>query len=464
MNESREPLVHMFETHGGRYLYDVNRNSVIEISEETSNALKNKEMENKGVKMLAENGFLSGKRVTTIVHPENEAVESYMNNKINMIIIQVTQACNLRCRYCPYSGQYDNRSHTNKRMSLEMAKRGIDFLWEHSKDCEEVNLGFYGGEPTLEFNLIKTCMEYAKIKFEGKNVKFSITTNGTALTNEMIEYFYDNNVILMISLDGPKEIHDKNRVFADNSGSFEAVMANVRKIKSSYPDFFHKILFNVVADPENDYSCTSNFLSGNEVIKDSVINSSEVNMFYRKEDIEISEDFCIKKGYELFKLFLSKLGRFDQKKVSPLVSVNYSFLEKMYNEQLRTVEALPDRYHHGGPCIPGAQRLFMSVDGTFYPCERVSEESEAVKIGHIDTGIDIEKVKILLNIGKLTENACKNCWAIRYCSLCLVSCDNLKELSAAQKSKYCKNVKADVGNRLKDICVLKDIGINFHNY
>ncbi len=459
MNNTKEPFIHMFETHGGKYFYDVNKNSIVTLSEELSAALRNKDMEHSEVKALKEKGFLSDNRVSTIVHPEDEVLESHMSNKISMLTLQVTQACNLRCRYCPYSGQYNNRQHSNKRMSLEIAKKGIDFLWEHSIDCEEVNLGFYGGEPTIEFNLVRECIEYAKKRFDGKTVRFSITTNGTIITNEIIEYFQSNDVVLMISLDGPKEIHDKNRVFADDSGSFDIVMANIKRIKDDYPDYFTKILFNVVADPENDYNCTSQFLSGNEIIKDAVINSSEVNIFYRKEDMEVTEDYYIKKGYEVFKLFLSKFNRFDSKKVSMLVFAKYSMLEKMYNDQMKMVQSLPEKYHHGGPCIPGAQRLFMSVDGTLYPCERVSEDSEAVKIGYIESGIDLEKARTLLNIGKLTEKNCKNCWAIRYCSLCLVACDNLFELSGEQKIQSCRLVTASVENNFKDICVLKDLGM-----
>ncbi|WP_024833484.1 Cys-rich peptide radical SAM maturase CcpM [Ruminiclostridium josui] len=457
-----QPFIHMFETNGNKYFYDVNKNSIINLSEDLADALNKKDMEHPQLQALMEKGFLSDKHVETIIHPEDKFLEYHLNNKINMITIQVTQACNLRCTYCPYSGKYNNRQHSNKKMSLEMAKRGIDFLWEHSIACDYVNIGFYGGEPTIEFNLIKDCIEYAKAKFDGKQVNFSITTNGTIITREIIEYFYQNDVVLMISLDGPKEIHDKNRVFPDNSGSFYKVIENVTMIKENYPDYFNKVIFNVVADPDNDYTCTSQFLSGNEVIQDAIINASELNMFYRKEKMEISEDYFIKRGYELFKLFLSQINRFDSEKVSPLVKPRLNMLVKMYNEQLEITESLPKEYHHGGPCIPGAQRLFMSVDGTFYPCERVSEESEAAKIGHIDTGINLDKVRTLLNIGKLTEEKCKNCWVIRYCSLCLVSCDNLKELSGEQKLSYCRAVKADVEGRLKDICVLKEIGVDFN--
>ena len=70
------------------------------------------------------------------------------------------------------------------------------------------------------------------------------------------------------------------------------------------------------------------------------------------------------------------------------------------------------RDHHSGPCVPGIQRLFVDVEGNLYPCERVSEASKAVRMGHIDTGFDIDKARALLNIGKLTEKECKQCFVL----------------------------------------------------
>lgn len=85
-----------------------------------------------------------------------ELLDDILDVNIESINLQVTQNCNLRCEYCPYTGNfYNNRRHTNKSMSFELVKRGIDFLYNHSMNCEVVNVAFYGGEPLLEFELIK---------------------------------------------------------------------------------------------------------------------------------------------------------------------------------------------------------------------------------------------------------------------------------------------------------------------
>lgn len=130
----------------------------------------------------------------------------------------------------------------------------------------------------------------------------------------------------------------------------------------------------------------------------------------------------------------------------------------------RTIsKQLPDKTHHGGPCIPGAQRLFVDVGGNFFPCERVSESSETMHIGHVDKGFDYEKVGKLLNLGKLTEENCKNCWAFRFCSICAAFADDMKELSCKKKSSYCKNVRKRQEDYFRDFCILNEFGHKFEN-
>lgn len=112
-------------------------------------------------------------------------------------------------------------------------------------------------------------------------------------------------------------------------------------------------------------------------------------------------------------------------------------------------------------CVPGIQRLFVDVEGNLYPCERVSEASKAVRMGHIDTGFDIDKARALLNIGKLTEKECKQCWAFRFCSACAVQADNLEELSAEKKLQNCALIRGHIDNMMRDYCVMRDLGCNF---
>ncbi|MCX7921471.1 MAG: Cys-rich peptide radical SAM maturase CcpM [Clostridia bacterium] len=465
-----KPFIHLFTLHQNFYIYDVNKNAIVKIDEDTCKSLRTYQkdaeniIESDIVTRMKDSGFLSSKRAFEIVHPDNELLHYYINNKVCMIALQITQQCNLRCQYCAYSGNYLNRNHSNKKMDFETAKKGIDFAINHSREFPHIFIGFYGGEPLMEFDMIKKCIEYAINQAEGKEIIFNLTTNATLLNEEIVAYFEKYNVNLLISLDGPKHVHNKNRVFAGNdNGTFDVVMKNLENISKKFPEYFKKILYNVVLDPQNDFSCTNEFFTNFETIKDSFVTASDISSYYLKDKPEVSEDYLIKRNYEIFKLFLSKLNRLDEKYTSKLVMRYYSDLKKsMYDDREHTNE-ISDKNHHGGPCIPGVNRLFMNVNGDLYPCERVSESSETMKIGNVDTGFEIEKIRSLLNIGSLTEDKCKNCWAFRFCYLCAAAADGLNELSAEIKASNCERVRANGENLLKDYCTLIELGHKFED-
>ena len=125
-------------------------------------------------------------------------------------------------------------------------------------------------------------------------------------------------------------------------------------------------------------------------------------------------------------------------------------------------KTLPKKTHPSGPCIPGSHRLFMDVDGNFYPCEKVSESSKLMKIGNINTGFDLNNIKKLLNVGKLNENSCKHCWAIRFCGICACLVDDgEKGFSKEKKEEFCKRAKLSLEETLKNYCFLKEFGYTF---
>jgi len=461
-----KPFIHLFSTPYGYYMFDVNKNIIIKIKKPVYEALINEQQKNdcnseideevrKEIEILRTNGFLSTKRPKEIVHPENDFVEYRLKNDIRKMTLQVTQQCNLRCGYCPYSGDGElQRTHTNKRMSFETARKAIDFLIHHSKEAEIVNIGFYGGEPLLEFELIKKCVEYIKKKAEGKKVSYVITTNATLLNEEIVEYFEKNDIRISISLDGPREIHNKNRRFAsDGRGSFDTVMEKIEMIKNKYPGYFPKVGIIMVIDPENNVACTNEFCTNCETVSEMNVLPMIVDDNYTEGKVFIPDDFIKKRNYELFKVYLYELGRVSRKNVSQI------FLSQYYQEQndfanIRPMEGLPEKWHHGGPCVPGESRLFINADGCLYPCEKVNEKSEVMKIGHIDSGFDLNKVRNLINIGKLTEDNCKNCWVITHCKICASQIDSENGLSVEMKKQSCKEVRSTVENLFRNYIAL----------
>ncbi|SHK27108.1 uncharacterized protein SAMN02745163_03536 [Clostridium cavendishii DSM 21758] len=463
---NNRPFINLFKTRGAYYVYDVNRNSILRTEKKVWESLNQdcndeKTYENNTIKNLKERGFLSPNKVEGIVHPTNEIIEDYLNSKISMLDFQVTQQCNFRCEYCSYSGAYENRVHSNKRMTFELAKKGVDFLIEHSVEQKHVYVGFYGGEPLIEFELIKKIIEYIKKNAYGKDVRYTLTTNATLLNEEIIDFLYKNDFTMTISLDGPKEVHDKSRKFALNScGTFDKVIEKIKLIKQVHPEFMEKISFNAVVDPMKDISCVCKFFDNYETVKEAMVIYSEISENYTKKETSVDEKYYQNINYEYFKLLLSKLNKFDEKRTSKLVRKRFLDLETTYR-YLRPTEKLLKYMHHAGPCIPGAQRLFLNADGDFYPCERVSETSEAVKIGNIENGLDTNKVLNILNIGKISEENCKNCWAIRFCSLCIAAIDDGNGASKELKLKRCQVARKTAENKFMDICALKEFGYKF---
>lgn len=463
-----KPFIHLFKTYGNFYIYDVNKNSIIKVEKDTWKYLNNdtdlicnnlNAIEK--IQHLKEKGFLSSNRVQEILHPADEILEDYISNRVLMVCLQVTQQCNLRCEYCAYSGGYDNRQHTNKRMTLELAKKGIDFLITRSSDLKKVAVGFYGGEPLLEFELIQDIVEYVNRNAVGKEVIFTITTNATLITKEIIEYFNQNNIHMVISLDGPKEIHDKNRKFVFNKcGTFDKVVENIQLIKKEYPEYMKNVTFNAVLDPQNDLKCVHEFFDDFDTIKESAVMYSQISNYYSKTQIGYDEAYYIEMNYELFKLFLSKLDKLDEKYISKLVNSRIGQLQDIYDHFCKS-EKLPEKMHHGGPCIPGTQRLFLNAFGEFYPCEKVSETSSITRIGNIEDGLDLNRVRQILNVGKLTEGKCKNCWAIRFCNQCIASADSGKGMEKDIKAERCYGSVKRAEDNLKDICTLIEFGYKF---
>ena len=466
------PFIHLIKLHTKYYLYDVNSKMIVNISNDLFDFFKSNEnikaeieiphkLEDEVRRLLKYDLFSKTDTGYEIEYPQGTNLEEILNNCMRIMTLQVTQNCNLRCKYCVYSGSYSNRVHSNKRMSFETAKSAIDFLYAHSSMTTSIGIGFYGGEPLLEFDLLKKCVEYAKMKFIGKDLSFTLTTNATLLTEEIMKFFVKNNFFVTISFDGPQVIQDKNRVMADGkSGSFETVMKNVEMFLNKYPDFSWHVSFNAVLDPTNDFSCSNDFFMNFETVKSITANGVLVSTDGLKKELEKDETFSIAYEYEMFKNFLCSCGKLD--KIGSKLSVAYiEQLEKLVAKREVGIEKNKKFAHPGGPCLIGVHKFFVNADGNFYPCERVDESANVTKIGNIKSGFDFDRIRELLNIGKLTENECKNCWAFQFCIQCFRSAVDGDKLSKEKRLAKCKSSKMNAEESIKDYIVLKEYHSNF---
>ncbi len=470
-NTNRTPYIHLFRTSECCYMYDVNTDKILKLPENVYsdlhvniNSAGNCDETKSYIENLKKKGYMKSDRVEISEHPMTKRLPYMYQNKLSQIIMQVTQSCNLRCEYCIYSGEYKQRTHSQMQMTWETAKKGIDYLIAHSRDSDSIGISFYGGEPFLRFDLLQQCTEYAKLAGEGKEIRFNITTNGTIMNDDIERFLVDNDVRLSFSLDGPEEIHNKHRKFAHTGiGSFQTLMNSIHKIKEDYPEYYKKrVQYHTVMDVENGFSCVNDYASGEEIFSDILFTTSVISNDYSDNSRKASTEFISERNYEFFKILLSRIGKISSDHISKVLFGPYEEICKKRLDYLDNSGTIFTKGHHGGPCIPGAKRLFLNAEGNLYPCERVSEASEITKIGHIDTGINLKKAEDVLNIERHSSDLCRNCWAYRYCSACIKAIDGISDFSVDLLKAHCINMRFSVENTFKDYCVLKETGYDFY--
>lgn len=407
------PIFKLLSFNEKYYMYDLGKNKILSIPYKIYCTLKQGKTEfssiqnNRDILHLIQKGYFSKPVVENIYNNEVEYVNYMLQHQVGTLILQITQSCNFKCRYCSFAteNEYD-RQHTNKHMSLELAFKSIDFMFQHSKDLAEVNICFYGGEPLINFDNICECINYANQLFKMKKINYSITTNGSLLSKKIISFFEKNAVDIHISIDGPKHINNKHRRFSNDGGeTFDLVNNNIIMIKNKFLNYFkdHVFFISVVypdEDKENIYSYFRSLDVSLERVLIRPVNSFGTDLKYDEKVLSVS------------------LQNQNDLKSSELDNYN-KFLSKFNNDS-----PLFPLSHPNGMCVPGRDKVFVTVDGNFYPCEKVNENNKYVIIGNINEGFNVEKIKELINLPQLTEKECKKCWAFRFCEMCICHCED----------------------------------------
>lgn len=444
----------VFKTLQNYYVYDAGCNRFTQISEELYHRIQ----ENNSIE--TSNEFLTLKQLGFFLneiklqeHPVTKVLPDLINRQMQVMVLQVTQGCNLRCHYCPYS-QSNNitRGHSGKMMTWDTAKKAIDFICTHSVDSQFVTLDFYGGEPLLNFSLIKKSVDYIKNALYGKDLNFGITTNATLLSEEIIEFLDSNNFTLVISLDGDKKSNDKNRSFATDSSKsvFDTVMKKIYLIYTKYNNLFQKLTLNMVLDPAINYSEYENLLIKHPFLEKIKIDVVVKDDSYSDVKNVWSDKFTEKYDYKIFLGYLRSLMGFGFKSDLQYFSgVAQVFDRDVYTSQI-TSNGL---YSSGnvtpsGMCMVGHDKIFVTVDGNLLPCERVNETDENIIFGNITEGIDYEKMKQILNYHNLFSERCKSCIAVRECGMCLNNFGTTGLIDNELTSKVCKQNRTEFIQKL----------------
>ena len=461
----KQTIIKCFRTRQEKYFYDRYTNSIVCVNDAEYELLKRLETGDQTAKnspllrRYTKKGLLRESIVETIEHPETRNVHYLLENQMGQLILQVTQQCNLRCEYCAYSGKYNNRTHSKARMLYETAIKAIDFYIARSKEVERLNISFYGGEPLLEYDLIKKCVAYCKNKIFDKEVIYHMTCNGTLLSADVRKFVISNKFHLTISLDGNQMAHDKNRKYINGRGSFQSVIKNVSKLYDDDPLYYKQyVMFNSVINPNEEVENVWNFFqSGDLFFKGQVhFNGMITKDLKNPEDANYSRNFFVISRYEHLKQYMNMLGLLPEEKMHLSL---YQDREKAKSEfeRFHSHQEEVKCMHHSGPCIPGVRRVMVDVNGNLFPCERITELEDKARIGNIEDGFEEDNISNLLNIGKITCKECKICWNLRNCNICAALILNGESLYDT-KLKQCFAAREDTLQKMRRMCILMESG------
>ena len=318
---------------------------------------------------------------------------------VKALCLHIAHTCNLNCSYCFASqGKY----HGDRAvMSFEVGKRALDFLIEHSGSRRNLEVDFFGGEPLMNFDVVKQLVAYARSveKEKGKNFRFTLTTNGLLIDDDVIEFANREMSNVVLSLDGRQEIHDRFRVDYAGKGSWERIVPKFQKL--------------VEARGGKNYYMRGTFTHANpDFLKD-------IQQMLDLGFTELSmEPVVCAEGDP------SELTREDL----PIVLEQYEKLAELMLE--RDKAGKPFTFYHymidltGGPCIykrisgcgSGTEYMAVTPWGDLYPCHQFVGE-EAFKLGDIWQGVtNTEKQNEFASCNVYARPECRDCWAKLYCS------------------------------------------------
>ena len=318
---------------------------------------------------------------------------------IKALCLHIAHTCNLNCSYCFASqGKYHGE---RALMSFEVGKRALDFLIENSGTRRNLEVDFFGGEPLMNFDVVKKLVEYARSieKEKGKNFRFTLTTNGVLVDDDVIDFANKEMSNVVLSLDGRKEVHDRYRVDYQGRGSYDTIVPKFQKF--------------VKARGGKNYYMRGTFTHANPDFLEDI--KTMLNLGFTELSME---PVVAAEGDE------AALTEEDK----PVVMKQYEKLAELMLK--RDKEGKPFTFYHymidlaGGPCIykrisgcgSGTEYMAVTPWGDLYPCHQFVGD-EKFKLGDIWHGVENKEIQNeFASCNVYARSECRDCWARLYCS------------------------------------------------
>jgi uncharacterized protein len=319
---------------------------------------------------------------------------------VKALCLHISHDCNLSCKYCfAQEGEY----HQNKRelMSYETGKRALDYLIENSGSRRNLEVDFFGGEPLMNFEVVRRLVEYGRSienKYD-KNFRFTLTTNGVLLNDEILDFANKEMSNLVLSIDGRKEIHDRMRPFRGGQGSYDAIVDKFKKAAESRNQMNYYVRGTFTRhnlDFPKDVMHLAD-LGFEQISIEPVVAPPEADYSIREEDV-------------------------------PYILEQYDILAKELLK--RREEGKPVNFFHfmidleGGPCVikrlsgcgSGTEYLSVTPSGELYPCHQFVGNEE-FRLGDVWNGIQNAAVRDEFKLCNVyAKDKCRECFARFYCS------------------------------------------------
>ena len=328
-----------------------------------------------------------------------ETMPPAFNGEIKSLCLHICHDCNLACSYC--FGDGGNYFGIREHMSEETAKAAVDFLISNSGKRKNLEMDFFGGEPLLNFDTVKKTVEYARSKEKetGKEFKFTLTTNGLLLNDDIIEFSNKEMDNVVISIDGRKKVHDKIRKTPGGKDSFDIILKNAKKFRSLRGDKSYYIRGTFTA-LNTDFSRDVLFINDNgfdQISLEPVVLDKNNPLAIKESDL----DTILHQYEELAKEYI-KRRKTDKW---------FNFFHFMID--LNNAPCLKKRLTG---CGAGDEYMAVAPSGDIYPCHQFVGKKDYL-IGSVHGGSLNKNIrKIFTDSNLLTKEDCKNCFAKYFCS------------------------------------------------
>ncbi len=328
-------------------------------------------------------------------------IDSFKNRQpvVKALCLHIAHDCNLACQYCfAEEGEYHGR---RALMSFEVGKKALDFLVANSGTRRNLEVDFFGGEPLMNWNVVKQLVEYGRSIEEANNKKFrfTLTTNGVLLNDEILDFVNKEMGNIVLSTDGRKEVHDRMRPFRNGKGSYDLIMPKFKKVAESRNQTNYYVRgtfthFNL--DFSNDVLSLAD-QGFKQISVEPVVASPEDAYALREEDLPQIFDEYDKLAVEMIKR--EKEGR------------GFNFFHFMID-----LTGGPCVYKRLSGCGSGTEYLAVTPWGDFYPCHQFVGNEDFL-LGNVDDGIVRKNIcEEFKQCNVYSKPKCKDCFAKLFCS------------------------------------------------